>query len=56
MYWKSRPPEDEIGLANSMVCSATMTMGTRAIAIENVKTGELTEAVYEHPFVTLPLG
>src|SRR6202163_2646846 len=28
-----------------------MTMATRAIAIENVKTGEVTEAVYEHPFV-----
>jgi len=26
-------------------------MSTRAIAIENVKTGEVTEAVYEHPFV-----
>src|SRR6266478_5039269 len=26
-------------------------MATRAIAIENVKTGEVTEAVYEHPFV-----
>src|SRR5438128_11132732 len=25
-------------------------MSTRAIAIENVKTGEVTEAVYEHPF------
>src|ERR1700728_721120 len=28
-----------------------MTMATRAIAIENVKTGEVTEAVYEHPFI-----
>ena len=28
-----------------------MTMATRAIAIENVKTGEVTEAVHEHPFV-----
>jgi len=26
-------------------------MSTRAIAVENVKTGEVTEAVYEHPFV-----
>ena len=26
-------------------------MATRAIAIEDVKTGEVTEAVYEHPFV-----
>ncbi len=29
-------------------------MATRAIAIENVKTGEVTEAVYEHPFVVRP--
>jgi hypothetical protein len=28
-------------------------MATRAIAIEDVKTGEVTEAVYEHPFVNL---
>ena len=26
-------------------------MATRAIAIENAKTGEVTEAVYEHPFI-----
>ena len=26
-------------------------MSTQAIAIENAKTGEITEAVYEHPFV-----
>src|SRR5207245_11375231 len=26
-------------------------MSTRAIAVENVKTGEVTEAVYGHPFV-----
>ena len=33
-------------------------MATRAIAIEDVKTGEITEAVYEHPFCgsPLPLG
>jgi cytochrome b subunit of formate dehydrogenase len=28
-----------------------MTMATQAIAIEDVKTGEVTEAVYEHPFI-----
>ena len=26
-------------------------MATRAIAIEDLKTGEVTAAVYEHPFV-----
>ena len=26
-------------------------MATRAIAIEDVKTGEITEAAYEHPFI-----
>src|SRR5713101_5889158 len=26
-------------------------MATRAIEIENIKTGEVTEAVYEHPFI-----
>jgi Ni/Fe-hydrogenase b-type cytochrome subunit len=26
-------------------------MATRAIAVEDVKTGEVTEAVYEHPFI-----
>ena len=26
-------------------------MATRAIAIEDAKTGDITEAVYEHPFV-----
>ena len=33
-------------------------MSTQAIAIENAKTGEVTEAVYEHPFIVrlLPLG
>ena len=40
------------GTPNSMVCSPEeLKMATRAIAIEDAKTGEITEAVYEHPFV-----
>jgi hypothetical protein len=35
-----------------MACSPEeLTMATRAIAIEDVKTGEVTQAVYEHPLV-----
>jgi thiosulfate reductase cytochrome b subunit len=38
-----------------MACSSEeMTTATRVIEIEDVKTDQITEAVYEHPFVVRP--
>src|SRR6201998_97226 len=39
-------------IPSSMACSSEeMTMATHVIAIEDLKTGEIIKAVYEHPFV-----
>src|SRR5262252_2057059 len=52
MCWRGSATGRIKGTPNSMACSPEeQTMATRAIAIEDVKTGEVTEAVYEHPFV-----
>src|SRR5207244_13153644 len=52
MYWRRSATGRIKGTPNSMACSPEeLTMATRAIAIEDAKTGDITEAVYEHPLV-----
>src|SRR2546430_13189960 len=52
MYWRRSAIGKIKGTPNSMACSCEeMTMATRATAIEDVRTGEVTQGVYEHPFV-----
>src|SRR6201982_81907 len=52
MYWRRSATGKIKGIPNSMAFSPEeLTMATRAIAIEDAKTGNITEAVYEHPFV-----
>src|SRR5437879_3242262 len=52
MCWRRYAIGKTKAIRNSTACSSQgETMATRAIAVENVKTGDVTEAVYEHPFV-----
>src|SRR4026207_459916 len=52
MCWAESATGKIKGTPNSIACSPEeLTMATRATAIEDAKTGDITEAVYEHPWV-----